>query len=57
MKPADTPWGARALRIEHYASQHNLVGIQPTMPTSRTIEGVRGGRDEVLGRTLEVIGR
>lgn len=33
-------------------SQFHLVGIQPTIPASRTIAGVRAGRDEVLEKAL-----
>jgi hypothetical protein len=33
-------------------SRFHLVGIQPTIPASRTIAGVAAGRDEVLERAL-----
>ncbi len=43
------------MRVEkHDRSPHHLVGIEPTHPVSRTIEGVRAGRDEVLERGLEL---
>jgi len=43
------------MRVEkHDRSQHHLVGIEPTHPAGRTIEGVRAGRDEVLERALEL---
>jgi C-terminal processing protease CtpA/Prc len=32
--------------------RHYMVGIQPTIPASRTIAGVAAGRDEVLERAL-----
>ncbi|KPK01948.1 MAG: hypothetical protein AMS20_12710 [Gemmatimonas sp. SG8_28] len=40
---------------KHDGSQHHLVGIQPTIPTERTIQGIREGRDELLERALAVI--
>lgn len=44
------------MRVEkHDRSQHHLIGIQPTIPCSRTIKGVREGRDEQLEKALEVI--
>jgi C-terminal processing protease CtpA/Prc len=41
--------------IKHDGTQHHLVGIQPTIPMTRTIQGVREGRDELLEKALEVI--
>jgi C-terminal processing protease CtpA/Prc len=41
--------------IKHDGSQHHLVGIPPTIPMTRTIQGVREGRDELLERALQVI--
>ena len=41
--------------VKHDGSQHHLVGIQPTVPVARTLEGVREGRDEDLERALELI--
>lgn len=40
--------------LKHDGSRHHGVGIQPTVPAERTIEGVRAGRDEVLERGLEI---
>jgi hypothetical protein len=34
---------------------HHLVGIQPTIPASRTVPGVAAGRDEVLDRALAYV--
>ena len=34
--------------LKHDGSQHHGVGIQPTIPASRTIEGIVEGRDELL---------
>jgi C-terminal processing protease CtpA/Prc len=48
------PWtGMRVLK--HDGSQHHLIGIQPTVPVVRSLEGIRSGRDEDLDRALEVI--
>jgi len=41
--------------VKHDGSQHHLIGIQPTVPAERTIEGVREGRDELLEKALEVV--
>ena len=42
--------------VKHDGSQHHLVGIQPTVPVERTLEGVQAGRDEFLEKALELIG-
>jgi C-terminal processing protease CtpA/Prc len=36
-------------------SQHHLLGVRPTVPVSRTIAGVRAGRDEMLERALALV--
>ena len=36
--------------LKHDGSQHHGVGIRPTVPVSRTIEGIAAGRDELLER-------
>jgi peptidase S41-like protein len=36
-------------------SRFHLLGVQPTIPASRTIAGVRAGRDEVLERALAYV--
>lgn len=41
--------------VKHDYTQHHLVGIQPTVPVERTIEGVRASRDEYLEKALELI--
>jgi hypothetical protein len=41
--------------VKHDGSQHHLVGILPTVPVERTIEGIREGRDEFLEKALEII--
>jgi len=43
--------------LKHDGSQHHGVGIQPTVPVSRTLKGVAVGRDEVLERAIEVVGQ
>jgi C-terminal processing protease CtpA/Prc len=41
--------------IKHDGSQHHGVGIQPTVPLSRTIRGVAEGRDEQLEKAIAVV--
>lgn len=41
--------------LKHDGSQHHGVGIQPDVLVSRTIQGVREGRDEQLERAIEII--
>jgi C-terminal processing protease CtpA/Prc len=41
--------------VKHDGSQLFHVGIRPTVPVSRTIEGVRSGRDEPLEAALRVV--
>ncbi|MBD1211080.1 MAG: hypothetical protein H9535_21820 [Ignavibacteria bacterium] len=41
--------------LKHDGSQHHLVGIKPTIPAVRTVQGVRAGRDEVLEKALSLI--
>ena len=41
--------------LKHDGTQHHGVGIQPTMPVSRTIEGITAGRDEFLERAVEAL--
>ncbi len=41
--------------VKHDGSQHHLIGIQPTVPAERTIQGVSEGRDEFLEKALEMI--
>jgi hypothetical protein len=40
---------------KHDGSRQHLVGIQPTIPASRTIAGVIAGRDEILEKALAYI--
>jgi C-terminal processing protease CtpA/Prc len=48
------PWTGMRV-VKHDGSPHHLVGIQPTIRVTRTIEGVHAGRDEFLERALAVI--
>ncbi len=41
--------------FKHDGSQHHLIGIQPTVPAERTIQGIIEGRDEFLEKALEVV--
>jgi hypothetical protein len=41
--------------LKHDGSQHHGVGVQPTVPVARTIEGITKGRDEVLERGIAVV--
>jgi hypothetical protein len=41
--------------IKHDGSQHHNIGIQPTIPVERTLQGVMEGRDEQLEAALKVI--
>jgi C-terminal processing protease CtpA/Prc len=43
--------------VTHEGEQHHLIGVQPSVPVERTIEGIREGRDELLEKALEVIDR
>lgn len=43
--------------LKHDGAQHHGVGIQPTRPVTRTIAGVRAGRDEVLEAAVEWAGQ
>ncbi len=40
--------------LKHDRSQHHLVGFEPDYPVSRTLKGVKEGRDEVLEKAIEV---
>jgi C-terminal processing protease CtpA/Prc len=41
--------------LKHDGSQHHGIGIQPTVPVSRTIKGVAAGKDEVLDKAIEIV--
>ncbi len=42
--------------LKHDGSQHHLIGIQPTVPATRTLQGILEGRDEFFEKALEIIG-
>ena len=42
--------------LKHDGSRHHGVGIQPTVPVSRTVRGVAEGRDEILERAIQIVG-
>jgi C-terminal processing protease CtpA/Prc len=41
--------------VKHDGSRHHGVGVLPSIPASRTIEGVRAGRDELLDAALRAV--
>jgi C-terminal processing protease CtpA/Prc len=44
------------LRVtKHDGSPHHGVGIQPTIPVTRTLAGVVAGRDEFLEAAIEAV--
>jgi len=49
-------WTGMRVR-NHDGSPHHIVGVVPDVRASRTIAGVRAGRDEVLEEGLEVLAR
>jgi C-terminal processing protease CtpA/Prc len=60
VNPFTLPGGFRmewtGLRVlNHDGSQFHGVGVQPTIPCSRTKEGARAGRDELLERAIQVV--
>ncbi len=41
--------------LKYDGSQHHGVGIKPTVPVSRTIQGIREKRDEQLERAITIV--
>ena len=41
--------------LKHDGSQHHTIGIQPTVPVSKTIAAIREGRDEDIEMAVELI--
>jgi C-terminal processing protease CtpA/Prc len=41
--------------LKHDGAQHHLVGVKPTHSVTRTVQGIRAGRDEVLRKGIEVL--
>jgi C-terminal processing protease CtpA/Prc len=46
-------WTGTEMR-RHDGSRHHGIGVQPTVPVSRTIQGVAAGRDELLEKAIEI---
>lgn len=62
VNPFQIPGGFRIIYtgmrvVKHDGSPHHTVGIQPTVPVERTIEGIRAGRDAYIEKALELINR
>jgi hypothetical protein len=60
VNPFDIPGGCRiswtGMKVlKHDGSQHHLIGIQPTVPVIRTLQGVVQGRDEFFERAVELV--
>ena len=60
VNPFQVPGGFRVVWtgmrvVKHDGTQHHTVGVLPTIPFQRTIQGIREGRDELLDKALEVI--
>jgi hypothetical protein len=45
--------GMKVTRLD--GRQHHLIGVQPTHPVSRTLAGIRAGRDEELEAALALV--
>lgn len=43
--------------VKHDGAQHHLIGVRPTIPVERTLEGAKQQRDEYLEKALEWIRR
>jgi C-terminal processing protease CtpA/Prc len=43
--------------LKHDGSPHHGVGVQPTVPVARTLQGVAAERDELLEKAIEVVSR
>jgi C-terminal processing protease CtpA/Prc len=62
VNPVTLPGGYRVVWtgmkvLKQDGSRHHGVGIQPTVPVSRTIRGVAEKRDELLERAIEVVSK
>lgn len=42
--------------VKHDDSRHHGVGVRPTIPVGRTVEGIRAGRDELLDAAVKAAG-
>lgn len=41
--------------LKHDGSVHHGIGIQPTVPASRTVAGIAAGKDELLEKAISVV--
>lgn len=48
------PWTGMKV-LKHDGSRHHGIGIQPTIPVSRTKAGIAAGRDEYLERAIAAV--
>ncbi len=48
-------WWTGMKVLKHDGSRHHGIGIQPTVPVSKTIQAIREGRDEQLERALTLL--
>jgi C-terminal processing protease CtpA/Prc len=60
INPFTLPGGYRVIWtgmkvLKQDGARHHGIGIQPTVPATRTIRGVVEGKDEVLERAIEVV--
>lgn len=60
INPFTLPGGYRVIWtgmkvLKHDGTRHHGIGIQPTVPVSRTIAGVARGRDELLEKAVEAV--
>lgn len=49
-------WWTGMKVVKHDGSRHHGVGILPTVPIERTIQGIAEQRDEFLERAIEIVG-
>ena len=43
--------------VKHDGARHHLIGIQPTIPVKKTLEGVREGKDLFLQEAIQVLNK
>jgi C-terminal processing protease CtpA/Prc len=60
VNPFDLPGGYRVIWtgmqvLKQDGSRHHGVGILPTIPASRTLIGIREGRDELLEKAISAL--
>ena len=47
------PWTGMKV-LKHNGSQHHGIGILPDIYVSKTIQGIKDGRDEFLEKAIEI---